>query len=231
MGKYYCDYCDIYLTHDSMSARKAHNTGRNHIANVRDYFASLGHNQAQSLIDQILQQHENGGRNQMMMAPSMRLGAGFMNPVATQPGHRQAGNFPPQFQNGPPPMGGYPPQNGAPPFRPPFPPNGAPPYGGAPPFPPNGANGSPMPPMGMGMPPFRPPMQPTMNGSPAGSMGSPAPGGVGMPPQGGAPQGMGMGGQQAAPQTYGAPPQAASGGAGPGAAPGIHPDRLRMLGQ
>lgn len=75
-----------YLTHDSMNARKAHNSGRNHVANVRDYFAGLGGNQAQSLIDQIIQQHESGGRNQMMMAPSMRLGAGFMNPLATQPG-------------------------------------------------------------------------------------------------------------------------------------------------
>lgn len=64
-----------------MSARKAHNTGRNHISNVRDYFASLGHDTAQSIIDQIVQSHENGGRAAMMAAPSMRLGAGFMNPM------------------------------------------------------------------------------------------------------------------------------------------------------
>jgi U1 small nuclear ribonucleoprotein C len=65
-----------------MNARKAHNTGRNHVANVRDYFASLGHDKAQNIIDAILQQHESGGgRQQMMAAPSMRLGAGFMNPV------------------------------------------------------------------------------------------------------------------------------------------------------
>lgn len=64
-----------------MSARKAHNTGRNHISNVRDYFASLGHDTAQSIIDQIVMSHENGGRAVMMAAPSMRLGAGFMNPM------------------------------------------------------------------------------------------------------------------------------------------------------
>lgn len=64
-----------------MSARKAHNTGRNHVANVRDYFASLGHDKAQNIIDAIIQSHESGGRAQMMAAPSMRLGAGFMNPV------------------------------------------------------------------------------------------------------------------------------------------------------
>lgn len=66
-----------------MNARKAHNTGRNHVANVRDYFASLGHDTAQSIIDQIVQSHETGGRAQMFAAPSMRLGAGFMNPLAT----------------------------------------------------------------------------------------------------------------------------------------------------
>ena len=30
----FCDYCDVYLTHDSMSVRKAHNSGRNHLRNV-----------------------------------------------------------------------------------------------------------------------------------------------------------------------------------------------------
>jgi hypothetical protein len=63
-----------------MNARKAHNTGRNHVSNVRDYFASLGHDKAQNLIDLIVSQHEGGGRQQMMAAPSMRLGAGFLNP-------------------------------------------------------------------------------------------------------------------------------------------------------
>jgi U1 small nuclear ribonucleoprotein C len=30
MPRYYCDYCDVYLTHDSPAVRKAHNTGRKH---------------------------------------------------------------------------------------------------------------------------------------------------------------------------------------------------------
>ncbi|WVO24764.1 U1 small nuclear ribonucleoprotein C [Cryptococcus decagattii] len=214
MGKYYCDYCDIYLTHDSMNARKAHNSGRNHVANVRDYFAGLGGNQAQSLIDQIIQQHESGGRNQMMMAPSMRLGAGFMNPLATQPGYP-----------GPPPPGAFPsfpPAAGAPPFRPPFPPSsapGAPPptmppflppnasagagMGSTPPFPPNTASPNP------GMPPFRPPM------------------GMGMPPAPGQAQGSPMGMPQQGQQGTFTPAQEVPQGAGAG----IHPDRLRMLGQ
>ncbi|KAF8509731.1 U1 zinc finger-domain-containing protein [Gautieria morchelliformis] len=47
------DYCDVFLTHDSTSVRKAHNSGRNHLSNVRDYYASLGHDKAQNIIDQI----------------------------------------------------------------------------------------------------------------------------------------------------------------------------------
>jgi hypothetical protein len=34
----FCDYCDVYLTHDSMSVRKAHNAGRNHLRNVVEYY-------------------------------------------------------------------------------------------------------------------------------------------------------------------------------------------------
>ncbi|WVF71108.1 hypothetical protein IAT40_005905 [Kwoniella sp. CBS 6097] len=214
MGKYYCDYCDIYLTHDSMNARKAHNTGRNHIANVRDYFASLNHDKAQNIIDQIIQSHETGGRNQMMMAPSMRLGAGFMNPMTTQPGGFPS--FPPPSGQGPP----FPPQNqsfnhngppnghgGPPPFRPPFPPqqqNGFPPPNiGTPPFPPPGVGAPGAGPNGL---PFRPP--------PISIQNSPA------PP---------VGGLASAPPPAFTQASAPPPGAG-GAAPGIHPDRLRMMG-
>ena len=60
--------------------RKAHNSGRNHLANVRDYYAckcllfhpypsiiifsfylALGHDKAQSIIDQITSSYESGG--------------------------------------------------------------------------------------------------------------------------------------------------------------------------
>ncbi|WWD16978.1 hypothetical protein CI109_101412 [Kwoniella shandongensis] len=213
MGKYYCDYCDIYLTHDSMNARKAHNTGRNHISNVRDYFASLGHDKAQNIIDQIIQQHESGGRTQMMMAPSMRLGAGFMNPLATQPGFPPP--FPPSGGPGGPPNG-YPSQP-PPSFRPPFPPNGL--NGAPPPFPPPngfpqmGGAPPPFPPQQhqQGMPPFRPPPPNGFQGIalPPNQQGSGSPGGVGAPP---------------------AFTPAQGGGGQGGAAPGIHPDRLRMMG-
>lgn len=31
MPKYYCDYCKSYLTHDKLSVRKSHLSGKNHI--------------------------------------------------------------------------------------------------------------------------------------------------------------------------------------------------------
>ncbi|PRQ73254.1 U1 zinc finger-domain containing protein, partial [Rhodotorula toruloides] len=58
--KYYCDYCDVFLTHDSASVRRAHNAGRNHLSNVRDYYANLGSERAQELIDQICKAYEHG---------------------------------------------------------------------------------------------------------------------------------------------------------------------------
>merc|ERR1711904_5621 len=39
MPRYYCDYCDAYLTHDSRSVRKQHCSGFKHKANVRAYYA------------------------------------------------------------------------------------------------------------------------------------------------------------------------------------------------
>lgn len=72
-------------THDSMSARKAHNSGRNHISNVRDYFANIGREGPQSVNNDIVNLQDGSGRA-MFAAPSMRFGAGFMNPIASAPG-------------------------------------------------------------------------------------------------------------------------------------------------
>ncbi|KYQ90661.1 C2H2-type zinc finger-containing protein [Tieghemostelium lacteum] len=38
MPKYYCDYCDKYLTHDSPSVRKSHTTGKQHNMAVQLYY-------------------------------------------------------------------------------------------------------------------------------------------------------------------------------------------------
>ncbi|VDB85364.1 unnamed protein product [Peniophora sp. CBMAI 1063] len=199
MPKHYCDYCDVYLTHDSASVRKAHNNGRNHLSNVRDYYASLGHDKAQSIIDQITSAYESGngpppggfGFGPQHLQPNT---PGFSGP----PGFGPPGGFggPPGFR--PPfPPGAFPPPGMMPPGAPPFPPNGMrppfPPNGGTPPFPPNGAGLAPG-----GAPPFPPNFATT---------GAPQPGFVGPPS-----------GQN--------PASAPAGPLGPG---GIHPDRIRMM--
>ncbi|KAI0368096.1 Sua5/YciO/YrdC/YwlC family protein [Pilatotrama ljubarskyi] len=192
MPKHYCDYCDVFLTHDSASVRKAHNSGRNHLANVRDYYASLGHDKAQSIIDQITAAYESGN-------PPPPGGFGF--------GPQHLGPPAPPF--GGPPMGYGAPFGGPPPFagRPPMPPGMPGPPGmmgppGAPPFPPNG----PVPPPGMGPPgmgpggfppPGMPPFPPSANaggppgGPPGGNRPPFPPGGPGSngPPGGGPPNG------------------------------------------
>ncbi|KAI5429519.1 Multidrug resistance protein 1 [Lathyrus oleraceus] len=52
MPRYYCDYWDTYLTHDSPYVRKQHNSGYKHKANVRSYYLQFEEQQTHSLIDQ-----------------------------------------------------------------------------------------------------------------------------------------------------------------------------------
>merc|ERR1711892_1411891 len=49
--KFYCDYCDTYLTHNTPSVRKTHCAGRKHKENVKFYYQKWMEDQAQSLID------------------------------------------------------------------------------------------------------------------------------------------------------------------------------------
>jgi U1 small nuclear ribonucleoprotein C len=55
--RYYCDYCDTHLTHDSPSVRKQHCAGYKHKANVRQYYQQFEEQQTQSLIDQKVKEH------------------------------------------------------------------------------------------------------------------------------------------------------------------------------
>lgn len=84
MPRFFCEYCDVYLTHDSMSVRKAHNSGRNHIRNVVDYYQQIGHEKTQSVIDSIASSYSAEGLQQpnMMQQP----GGGFPPPPPGFPG-------------------------------------------------------------------------------------------------------------------------------------------------
>ncbi|KAM7201489.1 U1 zinc finger domain containing protein [Rhypophila sp. PSN 637] len=211
MPKFFCDYCDVYLTHDSMSVRKAHNSGRNHLRNVVDYYQQIGHEKAQSVIDSITSSYaaEGQAHNNPMLPQNAPggIGAGLHAPFPPP------GGVPPPFNFGP---GGLPP--------PPFPGMpGAPPFGlpGAPPGP--GAPGA-APNMRGVPPPFpmpgMPGMPPTTAGGvppvmPPGGMPFPPPGGLPFPPPGAAnfpfPPPGAQGFPGVPPPNFGAPPPGGQG--------------------
>lgn len=58
MPKYYCDYCDIYLTHDSPSVRKSHVNGNKHKMAVKAYYYQLIAEESSDLISQRAKQYE-----------------------------------------------------------------------------------------------------------------------------------------------------------------------------
>ncbi|KAK7099369.1 hypothetical protein V1264_003516 [Littorina saxatilis] len=135
MPKYYCDYCDTYLTHDSPSVRKTHCNGRKHKENVRLYYQKWLEEQVQKLVDDTTAAYKAGKISTNPFQGGNAPGAGAMIP-------------PPSNMGGPGP---------APPVRPP----GGPVMGpGGPPMVPMGGPG----PMGPGpmMPGMRPGMGPPM---------------------------------------------------------------------
>jgi len=144
MPKYYCDYCDTYLTHDSPSVRKTHCTGRKHKDNVKFYYQKWMEEQAQHLID--------------ATTAAFKAGKIAQNPFSAvpPPGGKGGVTIPPPNLAGPPPrvpMPGMMPPTG-------LPPTGLPPgmLGMPPPMgvrPPMG-----MPPMGMPPLGIRPGMGP-----------------------------------------------------------------------
>ncbi|KAH8601037.1 U1 zinc finger-domain-containing protein [Bisporella sp. PMI_857] len=171
MPKFFCDYCDVYLTHDSMSVRKAHNSGRNHLRNVVDYYQQIGHEKAQSVIDSITNSYAAEG--QSSSNPMLGKNPG-VNPMIPPPFPFPGGVPPPPF--GMPGMPGMipPPGGRGMPPMPPFP--GGPGLPAGLPFPPPG--GLPFPPPG-GLPPnFQFPPLPGGAGFPAGAPppGFPPPG-------------------------------------------------------
>ncbi|KAI8138756.1 U1 zinc finger-domain-containing protein [Fennellomyces sp. T-0311] len=158
MPKYYCEYCDIFLTHDSSSVRKAHNAGKNHIANVRNYYAEIGQDKAQAIIDEITKAYENSAAVLPPQYSGYPQGPPMGAPYGGPPSHFMGGRPP---MPPPPHMMGRPPPPGYPPFPPPpgHPMHGMPPPppGQRPPPPPPGQYGRPPPPGYYGGPPSQGP--------------------------------------------------------------------------
>ena len=71
-----------------MSVRKAHNSGRNHLRNVVDYYQQIGHEKAQAVIDGITSSYAAEGQS-MPMQPQL------------------PGQGPPGFSGPPPPGMGF----------------------------------------------------------------------------------------------------------------------------
>ncbi|TVY20739.1 U1 small nuclear ribonucleoprotein C, partial [Lachnellula arida] len=94
MPKFFCDYCDVYLTHDSMSVRKAHNSGRNHLRNVVDYYQQIGHEKAQSVIDSITSSYAAEGQSSSNPMLGQNPGVAPPPPFAF-PGGMPPPGFPP----------------------------------------------------------------------------------------------------------------------------------------
>ncbi|XP_065851610.1 U1 small nuclear ribonucleoprotein C [Euphorbia lathyris] len=82
MPRYYCDYCDTYLTHDSPSVRKQHNAGYKHKANVRSYYQQFEEQQTQSLIDQRIKEHL--GQHLGQTATFQQVGAAYNQHLMVQ---------------------------------------------------------------------------------------------------------------------------------------------------
>ncbi|XP_060197872.1 U1 small nuclear ribonucleoprotein C-like [Lycium barbarum] len=127
MPRYYCDYCDTYLTHDSPSVRKQHNAGYKHKANVRSYYLKFEEEQTQIMIDQKIKERLG------QATAYQQIGAAYNQHLAAFPGQR------PRLPMMPPPVlpvpGAMPPQS-MPSVRPPILPPpvlGAPGYSAVPP--------------------------------------------------------------------------------------------------
>ncbi|XP_051130039.1 U1 small nuclear ribonucleoprotein C-like [Andrographis paniculata] len=82
MPRYYCDYCDTYLTHDSPSVRKQHNAGYKHKANIRAYYQKFEEQQTQILIDQKIKEHLG------QASAYQQIGAVYNQHLAAFPGGR-----------------------------------------------------------------------------------------------------------------------------------------------
>ncbi|CAG9806260.1 unnamed protein product [Chironomus riparius] len=108
MPKYYCDYCDTFLTHDSPSVRKTHCTGRKHKDNVKFYYQKWMEEQAQHLIDATTAAFKAGkiASNPFAQPPPAMMN--FAQPPPgmnfAQPPPQMASSFPPPVMNFPPPI-------------------------------------------------------------------------------------------------------------------------------
>lgn len=62
MPKYYCDYCNIYLTHDTLKVRRDHNSGWKHALQVKNHFMlHVDQQQLQWTLDDVYREYAARG--------------------------------------------------------------------------------------------------------------------------------------------------------------------------
>lgn len=110
MPKFYCDYYDTYLTHDSPSVRKTHCSDRKHKENMKDYYQKWMEGQAQSLIDKATATFQQGRTPPAPFSGPPPAGA-MISPPPSLPGPPRPGLMPSPHMGSPPmmPMMGPPP--------------------------------------------------------------------------------------------------------------------------
>ncbi|KAG2378706.1 hypothetical protein C9374_007854 [Naegleria lovaniensis] len=74
MPKFYCDYCDVFLTNDSISVRKLHYKGWKHKTNVRAFYAQFVDDPTSALM---VSTQTNNTANQAASNPNILV----MNPL------------------------------------------------------------------------------------------------------------------------------------------------------
>lgn len=113
MVRYYCDYCDTYLTHDSVVVRKQHNSGFKHKANVRNYYTRMLDVAAGILPSHQVQQQQQLPPPQFQPHHHRGGGGHYQPPPWGKPGAPYQGPY--GVGGGPPPPGGF---GGGPPYPP-----------------------------------------------------------------------------------------------------------------
>ncbi|KAI8908461.1 U1 small nuclear ribonucleoprotein C [Gorgonomyces haynaldii] len=129
MPRFYCDYCDIYLTHDSIRVRRDHNAGWKHKLYVLNYYTDLDAEKVQVVVDRITQAYWSAGLPGFPeLVASGSKGARSVLQSGSKPGLQPPMMPPPGFRPGmPPPPGMFPPGMPPPPGM--FPPGMPPPPG------------------------------------------------------------------------------------------------------
>ena len=100
MPKFYCDYCDTYLIHDSPSVRKTHCSGRKHKENVKDYYQKWMEEQTQSLINKTTAAFQQGKIPPTPFSAPPSAGA-MIPPPPSLPGPPRPGMMPAPPYGGP----------------------------------------------------------------------------------------------------------------------------------